>query len=66
VRFRVAEVEGIHDESNVRRVFSRVGEVRNLDELEPGFMQGPSGSFVALPVGIGLFHHDFALMQEAL
>jgi hypothetical protein len=62
----VAEIERIDHHADVGRVLARLAHMRNFDQLEVGFVHGGFETLVALPVAIGLLHHDAPLEQQTL
>jgi hypothetical protein len=66
VRLRVAEVERVDHHADVGGVLPRLAYVRDLDHLEGCLVHGRLEFLVALPVAVGLLHHDAALEEEAL
>ena len=65
VRLGVAQVQCVHHKADVGRVFARLSDMGNLDQLEVGFMHRGLEALVAIPVAIGLFDDDGALEQQA-
>ena len=66
VTFRVTKIERVDHHSDVGGILARLPDVRDLDQLESGFVQSAFESFVTLEIAIRLFHHDVALEQKAL
>jgi hypothetical protein len=65
VRLRVAEVQRVHDHADVSGVLAGHPQVRDLDQFEGCLVHRCLELAVALPVAIGLLHHDAALEQQA-
>jgi hypothetical protein len=66
VRLGVAEVEGVDHHADVGGVLARLAHVRDLDQLEGRGVHRRLEFLVALPVAVGLLHHDRALGEKAL
>jgi hypothetical protein len=62
----VAEIQRIDHHADIGRVLARLAQVRYFDQLERGRVHRRLEFLVALPVAIGLLHHDRALQQQAL
>ena len=65
MQLRIAEIEGIDDKADVRRILARLANMRNLDQFEIGLVHLCLEGLVALPVAIGLLDHDAALGEQA-
>src|SRR5258708_960645 len=66
VRLGVAEVERVDHHADVGGVLARHAHVRDLDQLERSLVHGRLEFLVAVPVAVGLLHHDAALEEQAL
>ena len=62
----VAEVERVDHHADVGRVLARLAHVRDLDQLEGRGVHRRLEFLVAVPVAVGLLHHDRALGEQAL
>src|ERR1700722_5843619 len=66
MRFRVAQVERIHDHADVGGVLARLADVGYLDELKARLMHAGLDPPTALPVPVCLLDDDRALQQQPL
>jgi len=65
VRLGVAKVERVDDKPDVGGVLAGLPHMRDLDELEVGFVHRGLETFVAIPVAVGLLYNDVALEQQS-
>ena len=61
----VAEVQGIDDHADVRRVFAGLADVGDLDQFEGGLVEALLEFVVSFEVAVGLLDYDVALEQKA-
>jgi hypothetical protein len=64
VRLRIAKIERIDDEPDIRRVLAGLPHMRNFDQLEVRFVHRSLEALVAVPVAIRLLHDDAAFQQQ--
>ena len=61
VFFGVAEVERVNDHANICRVLAGLANMRDLNELESGFVHRGLELLVAIPIAIRLLDDNAAL-----
>ena len=64
--FCVTKIERVDDHPNVGRIFARLPDVRDLDQLKSRFMQAALERLVAFEIAIRLLHHDVTFEKETL
>ncbi|EDK61103.1 hypothetical protein BMAJHU_I0086 [Burkholderia mallei JHU] len=66
VRLRVAEIERVDDEPDVRRILAGLAHVRDFDQLEARLVHRRLERLVAIPIAVRLLDDDAALEQQLL
>ena len=66
VALRVTKIERVDYHPDVGRIFPGLANVRDLDQLEGGFVQPALECLVAVEIAVGFLHHDVALEKQTL
>ena len=66
VLFGVAEIKRINDHANICRVLAGLANMRDLNELESGFVHRGLELLVAIPIAIRLLDDNATLYEKSL
>src|SRR4029078_1587278 len=64
VALGVAEVERIDDHADIGRIFARLANVRDLDQLERSLVQPAFECLVSVKITISLLNNDVTLQEQ--